>query len=230
MSEQYEEQNHDSSGQDQTEGGAGGGEGGGEENNEADMIFAPEASKPGRNAGMLMIAFVMIGVGVIYFMRARGGPAKVSASAEVTQADTLIKGFDGTQVKKMHELLKSTEKVVDIMNQDRSKSMPDTKVEVNPFKFVSPTQPTNNSDPGAGDKAKARARQKFLDGLGNLKVQYLMVSAFAKTAMINNRLVQEGQEVEGFTIDKITPTLVNVSRTIDGYEFKAEIKTTKDMK
>ena len=55
MSEQYEEQNVDSSGQDQTEGGVGG-EGGGEENNEADMIFAPEASKPGRNAGMLMIA------------------------------------------------------------------------------------------------------------------------------------------------------------------------------
>jgi len=65
MSDQYEEQNTDSSGQDQTEGGSGGGEGGAEENNEADMIFAPEASKPGRNAGMLMVAFVLIGVGVI---------------------------------------------------------------------------------------------------------------------------------------------------------------------
>src|SRR5258705_13515647 len=111
MSEQYEEQNLDSSGHDQTEGG--GGEGGGEENNEADMIFAPEASKPGRNAGMLMIAFVMIGVGVIYFMRARGGgPNKVSA--DVARADTLIKGFDGTQVKKMQELLENTKKVVQI--------------------------------------------------------------------------------------------------------------------
>ena len=59
MSDQYEEQNTDSSGQDQTEGGAGEG-GGGEENNEADMIFAPEASKPGRNAGMLMVAFVIL--------------------------------------------------------------------------------------------------------------------------------------------------------------------------
>jgi hypothetical protein len=229
MSEQYEEQNHDSSGQDQTEGG-GGGEGGGEENNEADMIFAPEAAKPGRNAGMLMIAFVMIGVGVIYFMRARGGPAKAQASAEVTKADSLIKSFDGTQVKKMQDLLRSTEKVVDIMNQDRSKSMPDTKVEVNPFKYVSPNQPTNTGDPNAKDKARERAKVKFIEGLGNLKVQYLMVSAFAKTAMINNRLVQEGQEVEGFTIDKITPSLVNVSKTIDGYEFKAEIKTSKDLK
>jgi len=46
MSEQYEmDQNQDSSGQDQTEGG--GGESTGEENNEADMIFPPEASKPG---------------------------------------------------------------------------------------------------------------------------------------------------------------------------------------
>src|SRR5258705_9793239 len=104
-------QDPNASGQDQTDGGTG--ESSGEENNEADMIFAPEASKPGRNAGMLMVAFVMIGVGVIYFMRARGGgPAK--ASAEVARADTLIKGFDGTQVKKMQELLENTKKVVQI--------------------------------------------------------------------------------------------------------------------
>ena len=51
MSSDYnmdDSQDPNASGQDQTDGG--GGEGGGEENNEADMIFAPEASKPGRNA------------------------------------------------------------------------------------------------------------------------------------------------------------------------------------
>src|SRR5256885_14529257 len=83
MSEQYEDQNPESSGLDQSEGG--GGEGGGEENNEADMIFAPEASKPGRNAGMLMVAFVLIGVGVIYFMRTRGGPSIATANPDVTK-------------------------------------------------------------------------------------------------------------------------------------------------
>src|SRR5206468_8595956 len=110
MSDQYEEQNTDSSGQDQTEGGGGGGEGGGEENNEADMIFAPEASKPGRNAGMLMVAFVLIGVGVIYFMRTRGGPSTAIADPKIAIADRSIKEFisDGNQIVRMKDMLKNT--------------------------------------------------------------------------------------------------------------------------
>src|SRR5258705_6950114 len=105
-------QDPNASGQDQTDGGTG--ESSGEENNEADMIFAPEASKPGRNAGMLMVAFVMIGVGVIYFMRARGGPTR-ALSAEVQKADQLIEGFtkDRDQIKKMKDMLNSTQKVVE---------------------------------------------------------------------------------------------------------------------
>src|SRR2546423_4283326 len=120
MSDQYEEQNVDSSGQDQTEGGGGGGEGGGEENNEADMIFAPEASKPGRNAGMLMVAFVLIGVGVIYFMRTRGGPSVALAKPEATKADSSIKEFirDGNQIKKIKSLLDDTQKMVDQYSKD----------------------------------------------------------------------------------------------------------------
>jgi hypothetical protein len=229
MSDQYEEQNTDSSGQDQTDGGAGtGGEGGGEENNEADMIFAPEASKPGRNAGMLMIAFVMIGVGVIYFMRARGGgPAPVSA--EAIRAKELIDRFDGNQVKKMKDLLESTEKVVRQWDVDKN-ARPDTELANNPFKFVSPTDHGPTTDPNAKDKEQAKAKAQFLEGLDNMKVQYIMVSAFAKTAMINNKLVQEGQEVDGYAIDKITPQEVFFSKTIKSYGFKAAKSTSKELK
>jgi hypothetical protein len=225
MSEQYEEQNHDSSGQDQTEGGVGGGE----ENNEADMIFAPEASKPGRNAGMLMIAFVMIGVGVIYFMRARGGPTR-AVSAEVSKADTLIKGFDSNQVKKMKDLLENTKKVVDDFNRDRNTGQEDKKLEYNPFAYHSPNEKPdeNPNDKNAREMAKRTAlrKAKFAEDVNGLRVQYVMVSTFAKTAMINNKLVQEGQEVEGFTIEKLTPNTVIVQR--DG--LRAEIKTSKELK
>ncbi|HEV8378608.1 MAG TPA: hypothetical protein VGQ99_16180 [Tepidisphaeraceae bacterium] len=231
MSEQYEmDQNQDSSGQDQTEGGGGGGESGGEENNEADMIFAPEASKPGRNAGMLMVAFVMIGVGVIYFMRARGGPAKAQASAEVTKAESSIQSFikDGNQIKKMKDMLNNTEKVVADFNRDRSATA--TKVEdlkFNPFDYHSPNEKPGEDPSAKTDREKAKAlaarRLKFAEDVNNMKVQYIMVSAFAKTAMINNKLVKEGQEVDGFLIEKLAPNTVTVQR--DG--LRAEIKTTR---
>jgi len=230
MSEQYEmDQNQDSSGQDQTEGG--GGESTGEENNEADMIFAPEASKPGRNAGMLMVAFVLIGVGVIYFMRARTGPTQ-AVSAEVSRADTSIKDFirDGNQIKKMKDMLDSTEKVVQQFNVDRTSTENDKKLEWNPFQYHSPNEKPGedpNDKRARDDKKRMEARKAaFAADIQGLKVQYIMVSTFAKTAMINNKLVQEGQEVEGFLIEKLSPNTVIVQR--DG--MRAEIKTSKEMK
>ena len=229
MSEQYEmDQNQDSSGQ--TEGG--GAEGGsGEENNEADMIFAPEASKPGRNAGMLMVAFVLIGVGVIYFMRARaGGPTPVNA--DVARADNSIKDFirDGNQIKKMKEMLDSTEKVVQQFNVDRTSTENDKKLDYNPFTFHSPNEKPGEdpNDKIKRDEARKIAARKlqFAEDIKVIRVQYIMVSSFAKTAMINNKLVQEGQEVDGFLIEKLSPNTVIVQR--DG--MRAEIKTNKELK
>ena len=230
MSDQYEEQNVDSSGQDQTEGGAGGGEGGGEENNEADMIFAPEASKPGRNAGMLMVAFVLIGVGVIYFMRTRGGPSIATANPDVTKADQSIKDFirDGNQIIRMKDMLKNTEKVVEQFSKDRTSAADDKKLDHNPWVFVPPNaKPVKAGDPnGPHDKAQGQ----FMEGLNNLRVQYLMVSPFAKTAMINNKLVQEGQEVESYSVEKITPVEVIFSKTINGFTFRAAKPISKELK
>jgi len=226
MSEQYEEQNTDSSGQDQTEGA--GGEGGGDENNEADMIFAPEASKPGRNAGMLMICFVMIGVGVIYFMRARGGgPSAVSA--DVQKADMLIKGFDKAQVIKMQDLLKNTEKVVQQFNQDRNVG-DDKKLEYNPFNYHSPNEKPGESAATKEERERQRLakirKERFAEDLKALRVQSVIVNSFAKTAMINNKLVQEGQEMRQGAVTKLSPNSVIVNR--DGQ--RAEININKELK
>src|SRR5258705_302472 len=201
MSTDYntDDSQENSSGQDQTEGG---GESGGEENNEADMIFAPEASKPGRNAGMLMVAFVMIGVGVIYFMRARGGPARAVASAEVQKADQLIEGFtkDRDQIKKMKDMLNSTQKVVEqfsTYSETKQVSAEELKGK-DPFTYVSPNGTRPGEDPekvaaakAAAEKAKRKAR--FSEDLQNLKLQYIIVSSTMKSAMVNNKLVKGSQ-------------------------------------
>src|SRR3954469_8818211 len=177
MSEQYEEQNVDSSGQDQTEGS--GGEGGGEENNEADMIFAPESSKPGRNAGMLMIAFVMIGVGGIYFMRARGG-GPTAVSADVAKADTLIKGFDNKQLIIMQDLLKNTQKVVEQFNDEGKKNREDPQLAYNPFNYHSPNEKPGESAETKDERERNRLAKIRKDNFGrdlqNLRVQSVIVN------------------------------------------------------
>jgi hypothetical protein len=228
----YNNENEDMSGQGQTEGGAEGG--GGEEGSEADMIFTPEASKPGRNAGMLMVAFVLIGVGVIYFMRARGGPASAKASDALTKADTEIKTFinDRDQIRKMTEMIKNTEAVVKRYSEyGETPQVPleEIKKKGNPWVYVGPNDKPEdpNAQKAAEIKKYNKARDIFMQEIGSLRVQYLMVSASAKTAMINNRLVKEGQEVEGFEIVSITPTHVTARKTVNGFEFKAEVKAGK---
>jgi hypothetical protein len=228
MSDYNNENQDDTSGQDQTEGG--GEAGGGEETSEADMIFTPETSKPGRNAGMLMVAFVLIGVGVIYFMRARGGPSQAKASAALTKADADIKGFinDRDQIRKMTEMIKNTEKVVEQFTTYGE--MPQVPVEElkklpNIFVYVPEKgKPTKAGDPSGG---RDKALKKFREQLDELRVQYLMVGAVSRVAMVNNKLLKEGQEIDGFVIDQITTTEVMVSKTVDGFEFKAAKKTTK---
>jgi hypothetical protein len=225
MSDYNSENTDESSAQDQTEGG---GESGGEENNEADMIFTPEAAKPGRNAAMLMVAFVMIGVGVIYFMRARGGPAQAAASAELSKADREITTFikDRDQIRKMTEMIKNTAEVVDQFGRyGEAAQVSVDQLQGNPFVYVSQHQPT--AKPGNPDGPREDAKRIFLEELSAIRVQYLMVSSVAKTAMINNKLIKEGQEVEGFMVVQISPTEVILSKTVKGFEFKAGVKTTR---
>jgi len=65
----------------------------------------------------------------------------------------------------------------------------------------------------------------FAADIQGLKVQYIMVST-SPDCHVNNKLVQEGQEVEGFLIEKLSPNTVIVHR--DG--MRAEIKNSKEMK
>jgi len=150
----------------------------------------------------------------------------------VVRAEALIKGFtdNPNQVKNMKDMLNNTQKVVDEFNKDRNIGQDDKKLEYNPFTYHSP-----NETPGETADAKAeRERKKRMEGrkaafaadIQNIRVQYIMISNFAKTAMINNKLVQEGQEIDGFTIEKLSPNTVIVQR--DG--LRAEIKTSKEMK
>src|SRR5688572_12869464 len=81
-----------------------------------DTDFVTEVKKPANRGLFAMAGLVLVCGAGMYFMWARGGPAKaVAETKESKAANTTINSFlteDKDNVNKMKELLTSTEKVV----------------------------------------------------------------------------------------------------------------------
>src|ERR1041385_2717285 len=84
----------------------------------SELVLASDSDGgPGRTAGLMLVMFLIIGVGVIYFMRMKTGPKSASAaSVESVAAKETINKFltdGGGDINPMKTLLKETEKVVE---------------------------------------------------------------------------------------------------------------------
>jgi hypothetical protein len=194
----------------------------GEGGEETEPVFVAESSKGGRTTALLMLGFVIIGVGVIYFMRLKGGPATAAASAESATAKTTINQFlndKGQNLRAMEEMLRNTEKFVQQWMKPPKVSDPRLEeLKSNPFRFYKPKA----ADTSAADLAKMDAKDKdrVARAAGQLKLQFVISSGTSRSCMIGNKMYTEGQEIDGFTVDKITPTAVIVKQGKWRFELK----------
>jgi hypothetical protein len=177
---------------------------------EQELNFVAEDSpKTGRNATLMLVGFLIVGAGAIYFMRLRTGPAVVKASPTAATAEKTIKDFvaSGPQnIKSMQDLLTNTEKVVKQFEVFPTvKQVKPEELASNPFRFLGPKA----VDPDKAAKelqAKVDEEKKAITAAaGKLQVQFVIHSNTVKAAMIANKQYSEGQEIDGFVIEKITP-------------------------
>jgi hypothetical protein len=174
--------------------------------------FVEERSTAGRNAGMLLAGFAILGAGVIYFMRAKAGPAAAMASKEMAVADKTINEFlkDGNQnIKKMNDLLHNTQQFVQVFKTHEGK--PQVKVDdlmTNPFQFEPPKPDLTDEqirELKAAEEAKERARiqAKFDEDTNSFRVGFIL-SGKKPSCMINQKMYTEGQEIaNGILVQKI---------------------------
>ncbi len=185
--------------------------------------------KPGSRSALVIFAVLVIGVGGIYLMRMRSGPAMAEAGAvgdvdqETTKAtiDTFLND-GGQSLKAMREMIRDTEKVVGRFKEfPTTAQVPLADLTSNPFRFANAAA-GESVDDAASRKKREEERKTVLAKAQALKVQSIVYGDVNKMCMINSNPYREGETVEGLTIEKIRAESVIVRAA--GYRFEIKMQ------
>jgi len=193
---------------------------GGDEN-----FVVTEEKKPVNRTTLVLFLVVALGGGALYLMHLRTGPKTADAAPQAAQANQTITQFlsgGGSNLKNMEQMLQNTQKIVQqFLAYPSVNQIPLNQLQTNPFRL------TASKDGESSSEAEARKKQdeekvSIRRAAEALQIQSIMFGA-RKACMINNTMYTEGQQVEGFTVEKINPNSVIVKNS--GYRF--EIKAQK---
>ncbi len=193
---------------------------------ESEFVTAEEP-KPALNQGLLyLLLLVAIGGGGTYLMYKRQGPSSAeAASVDTVQAQQTINNFLTTGpsgIKMMEAMLQNTEKIVQqFLEYPSVPQVPLAALHSNPFRFTK-ADPNAKPDEDALKKKKDEERTAAMRESQNLKLQSIICSGSRKACMINNTLYLEGQQVDSFTIEKISPSSVIVKTSVYRFELRMQ--------
>jgi len=193
---------------------------------ETDFITA-DAPKPALNQGLLyLLVLVTIGGGGTYLMYKRQGPSSAAAaSVQTVQAQQTINNFltsGPNGIKTMEAMLQNTEKIVQrFLEYPSVPQVPLADLQTNPFRFSKPDA-NAKPDEDALRKKKEEERTAANRASQELRLQSIICSSSRKACMINNSLYLEGQQVDQFTVEKITPSGVIVRSGNYGFELRMQ--------
>jgi hypothetical protein len=220
MSEEFETTEQDLSAQDVQSALAGEGEG-----EDLAFVVAEPRKQISRSTVIMFAVFMLAGGGFWYMHKRAGGPASAEAAAspDATRATQTINQFlagtGSSNMRSMQAMLRDTEKVVQqFLAYPSVTQIPLTDLKTNPFRFA---KTTGSSDDDAVKRQREEARQAALKAVQGLQLQSVM-SGEHRACMINNSLYREGQQVEGFTIEKIATSSVIVKSGVFRFELKMQ--------
>lgn len=193
---------------------------------EGEIAVAPETRKSSNNLVMLLAALVIFGGGGLMFMRMKAGPAKAAANTEAATAKATINEFltdGGKNLSAMRELLKNTEKLVQtFLNYPSTNQVKLEDLKTNPFRFSREKADDPNAAAQAELKRKEAEKEAIVKAAQQIQIQSTLVSGKMHTCMINSKMYTEGQQVDSFLIEKITPEGIVVKR--GEYRFELKMK------
>jgi hypothetical protein len=199
---------------------ADGAEGGGDEGTGAELattlsggdgggFVLDSGNKKSVATGTLILAGLLAAcAGGTYLMYVKSGPKVAAASSEVQAADQTISTFlskDRDNIKQMKDLLHTTQKAVaQFLAESGKKQVPIEELQTNPFrlKLPKPAEPTEDETAAAARKLKAEEEKKAHEVANGLHLQSIMRGR-RNSCMINNTLLTQGQQIDGFVVEAI---------------------------
>lgn len=187
---------------------------------EGEQGFASASSRrprPGalRGANLLLAALFAAGIGGLYLLSLRQGPAEASADERQTevQVDTALARLSAGSVAQT----KAKVLVDAFYYQASQRQIPVEDLWGNPFLFTPPQRPEPTTKPA--DETPKRpipgARPSGPDPLAEarkLSLQSVLMGTDGRKAMISNNLLGEGQVIRGWTVQTIESRTVVLAR------------------
>jgi len=203
------------------------GDGGEDLNNalsaQGDTAYITTDEKKSPNTSyVILVALLLIGPAVVWYMYNRKGPDAASASelsipvANQTVNEFLQTGPDG--IKMMREMLHSTEKIVkEFLEYPSMTQIPLSDLKTNPFS----ASIAKNDGAGGDKRRREEERQAILRAVQTLQLQSIM-SGTHKACMINNTMCEEGEQIGQFIVEKISTGSVIVKSATYRFELKMQ--------
>jgi len=167
---------------------------------------------PAGGGNLLLAGLFAAGLGAVYLLSLRDGPATASAAQKqvdlkVTSALQAMEAAPAQPAKKASSLLKT------FYNETRKRQIPLAQVAGNPFRFAPLSGASTPQTPKAQDKRPAVAAQqeglaRALRALDTLRLESVVMGGHGGMAMISRNMLSRGQSIEGWTIVQIQPRAV----------------------
>lgn len=195
------------------------------ESGEAEFSLGQEKQPMGKGTVAMFILLAVAGAGT-YFMYSRTGPQSAGAATD-PKAQQVIAQFMTDRDKNlgtMRKMLRDTEAVVkQFLNYPSVKQIPLSALAANPFRMAAETPAeTGRKDDERDKKRREEERLAVLKAVNALQLQSVMHSDTRKACMINNTLYTEGQQIESFVIEKISPNGVIVRNGSFRFELRMQ--------
>jgi hypothetical protein len=202
---------------------------GGEDTSSDEMEFVGEPRKPLNRNMMMLVVILTIGGAGTYFMYWKTGPASAKAADPVAvQAEAAITDFmkgGRNNITLLRKLLDGTAKVIDqFRDYTNVVQVPLSELKSNPFHFALAKQAAGEDAEEAARKKHEEMRAAVLKAAQGLQLQSVVIRGTRKACMINNTLYQEGEAVDGFLVEKISPNAVVVHKESFRFELRMSTK------
>jgi hypothetical protein len=194
-------------------------------------IIVAEPKQPMSRSTLVMFVILIVGAAGLYVMYRKAGPRSAGAATVADPIDpakqtitTFLSGGDAN-VRNMEKLLHNTEKVVQqFVNYPKVTQIPLSDLRTNPFRQHAVVTKTDDRPTSEMMQKKQREEQRLanLKAVQMLQLQSIMFSETRKACMINNSLYREGQSVDNFSIEKISPSSVIVKNGLDRFELRMQ--------
>lgn len=183
--------------------------------------FGSDTSRRGANNLLILLLVAAVGGGSLWAMRAGGSIGGNDSSLAVveTKIDMALqrlgnKNQIGSGAANLDALFKDTDQIVAMFAHDPTrKQVPVESLAKDPFELYAEDKPAVAA-PGkaaaAEDKSKAEKLRIARDEFSRLKLQSLLSGGATSLAVINGRVVKEGEELGSFKVVSISSSGVRL--------------------